>query len=280
MEERTTKKPEYTNIYNRLQKNISFLEWYLIHIKQNFTDNIFFYFLCIIFRFIPLVILSGDFYSLSKKNGNQKTFQEYLKTLTCHNLIKNVNLKVKNLAIIYLIIIILLICRIIINYFVIKNIQEYKCINKICFLNKYIIVIEHVVFLFFPYIIEFLSFPYYIYFFPKKFIIKSENEKFLLYIYMTFSIILIIIYNINNYLNFICSNRMNIISLFDAYFNIITGKNIKPVAYRTSNFSFYIYIFMQNSSIFLPLQDYSNNSTFKLIIKIIISIIILFAIFL
>ena len=280
MEERTTKKPEYTNIYNRLQKNISFLEWYLIHIKQNFTDNIFFYFLCIIFRFIPLVILSGDFYSLSKKNGNQKTFQEYLKTLTCHNLIKNVNLKVKNLAIIYLIIIILLICRIIINYFVIKNIQEYKCINKICFLNKYIIVIEHVVFLFFPYIIEFLSFPYYIYFFPKKFIIKSENEKFLLYIYMTFSIILIIIYNINNYLNFICSNRMNIISLFDAYFNIITGKNIKPVAYRTSNFSFYIYIFMQNLSIFLPLQDYSNNSTFKLIIKIIISIIILFAIFL
>ena len=282
MDDLSKEKSEYNNnIYNRLQKNISRFDWYLIHKKQYFFDNIFFYFLCIIFRFIPLIILSGDFYSLFEYSGtnNSFQFQEFLKKLTCHNLIKNLYLSDKKYYKIFIFLIILLICRIIIIYFIVENIQKYKSIKELSFLNKYIIIIEHIIFLLFPYILEFLSFPYYIFFFTNKFVIKLEDEYNLLFIFMPLSAILIIIYNLNNYISIMCSNRMNSISIFDAYFNIITGKNIKPVAYRTSNLSLYIFTFLQNLSIFLHIQYYSYNQNFLLLFNIIFSIIMILAIF-
>ena len=156
------------NIYNRLQKDISSFELYLVSKKKNFTNNILFYFLCIIFRFIPLAILSGDFLFFFKQNSEQKSYQEFLKILTCHNLIEKLNLSYKIYCIIYLIIMILLIFRIIINYYIIKDFHKYKYINELSFSNKYKNIIEHIIFLLFPYILEFLSFPYYIFFFFRK----------------------------------------------------------------------------------------------------------------
>ena len=267
------------NIYNRHQKDISSFELYLVSKKKNFTNNILFYFLCIIFSFIPLAILSGDFLFFFKQNSEQKSYQEFLKILTCHNLIEKLNLSYKIYCIIYLIIMILLIFRIIINYYIIKDFHKYKYINELSFSNKYKNIIEHIIFLLFPYILEFLSFPYYIYFFSEKFIIKLENKNnYLIYLNMLFSAFLIIIYNINNYFGMISSNRMNTISLFDAYFNINTGKKNKTIEYRTSNYIFYIYIFLQNFIIILPLDNYCNNSRIKLLLKIVYSIIIIITI--
>ena len=155
------KKSEYNfNIYNRFDKNSSNFEFILMYKKQNFTDNIFYYFLCIIFHYIPLAILSGDLDSFFEYREKKESFQGYMKKLTCHNIIKQLNLSYKNYCIIYSLILILLICRLIINFYIIKKFCRHKFKQNLTFIFKYKIIIEHGIFLFFPYIIEFLSFSY------------------------------------------------------------------------------------------------------------------------
>jgi hypothetical protein len=71
---------------------------------------------------------------------------------------------------------------------VIKNYNKYT--NKVPLKSKYLIISEHVFFLFFPFIIEYLSFAYYIYFFHDKFFIElKDNKVILLYAIMTLNTI-------------------------------------------------------------------------------------------
>ena len=71
-----------------------------------------------------------------------------------------------------------------INYNYLKKLGNYKNTYKWPFPTKYQIIIDHINFLLFPFIIEYLSFSYYIYFYPKTFIIRlnDTNEKYLLII--------------------------------------------------------------------------------------------------
>ena len=170
----------YYKIYNNFQKKFSTFEFYLIYKKQNFTDNIFYYFLCILFRFIPLIILSIDFLSINRRISNSMSFKQYLQKFTCHFIIAKFNFSYGSYFIIYSIIYLLHILRILINVYIIRSFynNKNKYSNKWYFLNKYKIIMEHIIFLFFPYIIEFFSFPFYIYFFRDKFIIKLEDNIF------------------------------------------------------------------------------------------------------
>ena len=277
MSDAYNKKSKYYNILNRIQKKYSIYEGLFIIKKQYLTNNSFYYFLCIFFRFIYIISLSGD-YESSFGEESIYSIQSYIRQLTCFKLAQYFNLPYKIYFIIILIILIFFLFNLKLTLNIILDLYKYKSTYKWPIPKKYQIIIDHVNFLLFPFIIEFLSFSYYMYFFPDKFIIKYdiENHKFLLILFMVINTFLIIAYNIDNYISIVCSNRMYTITIFeaDSYTKENSEKaNNKPISYRSSNLFFYILIILQNLVIFSMIENYINTR-FKLIYKTIISIIL------
>ena len=90
--------------------------------------------------------------------------------------------------------------------------------------------------------------------------------------------ILIIIYNIENYIDIICSNKIYTMSFSDVYSNIYEKRKVmNSFAFRCSNISLYIYTFIQNLVLFLTIENYINRR-YQVILKIIISILLLLTI--
>ena len=88
--------------------------------------------------------------------------------------------------------------------------------------------------------------------------------------------ILIVFYNIYNYVLFICSNKIYTTRAFEAYLNITNEQiviNNKPVAYRLSTFTIFFLGFLPNLVIVESLENYLNLKS-KILFKIIISIIL------
>ena len=270
---------KYTNVLNRLTKKTATYEGLMIIKKQYFTDNYYYYFLCLLARFIPLISLSGDYSDIYGNKNNIKSFQSYLKFFSCHNIMKNFNLSQEQYSTLNLIIAFLFFIRSFMNYNIIKQVKNARETEKWPLPNKYLIIMDHIVFLFFPYIIEFLSFIFYINFFPKQFIITSNSQyNSSIIIGMVLNIILLIGYNVDNYFYIICSNRKFTITLFDAYFSDLNEKEInKKVSYKCSNKIIYIFIFLQNFIIFLTIERYFNKR-YKLYFKIICSILLFLSI--
>ena len=273
-------KIKYIDILNRIQKRYLTYEGLLLLKKQYFTNNIFYYFACIFLHFIHLIIISGNYTGQFMLNNKIKNIQEYLKLLTCYNLVEKLKISFLIYGIIVVIILILFIIRIIENIYIYKLMKNYKNTNKWPLPNKFEIIIDHLIFLLFPYIIEFLSFSYYMLFFQEKFIIKiNENDFVSLIIIIFINTILIILFNIENYLDLICCNKKFTTSLFDAYSSIYENKskiNFK-LSYKCSNFTIYILIILQNLILFSFLDNYINRLYIR-IFKIVISIIIIFLI--
>ena len=273
------KKSKYINIFNRIQKKIATYEGIFMIKKLYFTNSILYYFLCILSRFIYLISFSGDYTSsFFNKNNTLNNFHQYVKSLTCYNLVQKANFSSEKYYILNLIIAIFFIIRIINYLYYIKMILNYKNNNKWPIPTEFHIIMGHIVFLFFPFIIEYLSFSYYIYFFPSKFIIKLNNTKMLAFIFIIINTILIVGYNIENYIDIICSNKIYTISFSDAYSNICEKRKIrKSFAFRCSNLSLYIYIFVQNFALFLTIEKYINRR-YQVMLKIIISTLLLLTI--
>ena len=225
--------------------------------------------------------MSGDYeYSFRRGKSRIKTIQNYLRKLTCHNFVQQFNLSYKMYFIIVSIILAFFLINLKLTSNLVMNLFKYKYTYKWPVPKKYQIIIEHINFLFFPFIIEFLSFSYYMYFFPDKFIIKCDKNEhtILLIIFMIINTFLIVSYNIDNYIDMVCSNRLFTITIYDAdsYIkeNKVKKNKMKPIAYRCSNLFFYILVFLQNFIIFLMIENYINIRL-SLIYKIIISIILL-----
>ena len=276
MSEKYNDNSKYYNMYNRFQKNISSFESFIIIKNLYFTNNIIYYFFCMLFRFLPLFILSGDYISLFTKKNNIITLRLFLKNFTCYNLVEKVKTSYILYCFVHIIILILFIIRFTMNMLLLKKFHNYKYTKKWPLPCKYKIIIDHIIYLFFPYIIEFLSFPFYMYFFPKKFIIKGFDDIYIFFL-MFSNIFLIIYYNFDNYIDFISSNKLNSMTLFDAYSKLTKERVNKPIAFRTKNFSIYILIFLQNFIIFINLENCLNKSNIKFF-KSIVSIIILLSI--
>jgi len=277
-------KSKYYNILSRIQKKYSIYEGLFIIKKQYLTNNSFYYFLCLFFRFIYIISISGDYeYIFRKRKLRINSIQKYLRKLTCFNLIQQFNISFKMYFIIVLIILVFFLINLKLTSNIIQNLHKYKSTYKWPLPKKYQIIIEHVNFLLFPFIIEFLSFSYYMYFFPDKFAIKFDknNPKIFLIFLMIINTFLIISYNIDNYIDIICSNRLFTITIYDAdsYVkeNKIKKNKMKPIVYRCSNLIFYILVFLQNFAIFSMIENYINMSLY-FIYKIIISIILLLTI--
>ena len=132
------------NILNRIPKKFSTSEFFLNMKKQYFTNNIFYYFLCVLFRFIHLILFCGDYYYFFNKDNAY--FKKYLKVLTCFNIIQRFHISFTTYIIIILIISILIIIRILLIAFIIKlNISKNGNIWPMP--NTFHIIIEHIVFL-------------------------------------------------------------------------------------------------------------------------------------
>ena len=274
-------KLKYINILNRIHKKISSYEGFLIMKNQYFTDNVFYYFLCVIFRLADLIYFSGDYRTTFYRTRNNKTIKQYIKLLSCYGLMESFNITYQIYISINLIIIILFVIRIIIIGYIIKKLNDYKKSNVWYIPTKYQIIYDHIIFLLFPFIIEYLSFIYYIYFFPDKFFIKYDNNLSAeIIIIAIINTLLIICYNVENYANLLFINKIFTASIFDAYINqkIKKYEEKKTIAYRYSNLIIYIYVALQNLVLILNLDNMINRrykTIFKIIVSIIISLIIL-----
>jgi hypothetical protein len=270
---------KYINVLNRLTKKTATYEGLIIIKKQYFTDNYFYYFLCLLTRFISLLALSGDYSDIYGNKNNVRSFQSYLKSLSFHNIIKNFNLSQETYSIISIIIAILFAIRFLMDFYIVKQIMNAKETENWPLPNKYMIIMDHIVFILFPYIIEFLSFIFYIYFFPQTFIIKSNsNNNSSIIIVMILNLILIIGYNLDNYIYIICSNRKFTITIFDSNFSEFNKNKInKKVSYKCQNHIIYLIIFLQNFILFLTIENYFNKR-YKIYLKILCSILLFLSI--
>ena len=76
------KKSKYYNILSRIQKKYSIYEGLLIIKKQYLTNNSFYYFLCLFFRFIHIILMSGDYeYTFRKGKSRIKYISKLSKKI-------------------------------------------------------------------------------------------------------------------------------------------------------------------------------------------------------
>ena len=119
------KTSKYTNIFNRIQKKFTTYETIFLVKKLYFTNNIVYYFLCILTRFINLISFIGDF-SFSKFYNDSNSFRKYIKGLTCYSIVQKLDFSFAKYFLINLVIFIFFIIRVI-NYLIyIRKVRNYK----------------------------------------------------------------------------------------------------------------------------------------------------------
>ena len=282
MENFYNSKLKYDNLLNRIQKSVSVNEGFFLIIKLYLTNNICYYFLCVFFRFIPLMILIGNyqdtFLSINDENYNKSvSASKWLRKITLYQLVEIIGMSEKFYINLCLVFFVLFIIRLVLYLIIFNGLRNKEINYKWPMPSNYQILMDHIAFLFYPYILEFLSFIYYIMFTDNKFIIKTGNKNnFLLIIVMIINTLLIIGYNITNYIYFICSNKVYTITWFEAYENTNSDRYIgvnKPIKYGYSKPVFYIILFLQNFALIETIELYISG---KKIFKIIISCVLLF----
>jgi hypothetical protein len=273
-------KKEYFSILNRIEKKNFLFEGLLISFKQYSTNNTFYYCISIINRFIPFILLSGNYFDAFKENYKSTSIYRYLKLLTLHSIAKFTNFSYTFYISLNILIYILFLITIIIYLLTLKDFNDYKYTDKFPIPNVYRVINDHLIFLLFPGLIEFLSFSYYFLFFPNDFIIKFKGGNIALYTIIIINSILIIMYNIINFICLTTSNKVYTTTLIESYLKITSENNAvgkKPILYRFSKFEIFIAIIFHNMALFTPIEQYLNHYK-KIIFKIGTSIILLLVI--
>ena len=166
MSDFNNEKSKYFNILNRIQKKYSIYEGLFIIKKQYLTNNSFYYFLCIFFRFIYIISISGNYFSVFERGRPRfYSFQSYLSKLTCYNLFQQFTISYKIYFFIVLVILIFFLINVKLTSNIVIKLKKYKSTYKWPLPTKYQIIIDHINYILFPFIIEFLSFSYYMFFF-------------------------------------------------------------------------------------------------------------------
>ena len=225
---------QYINILNRIHKKISKLEGLLIIKKQYFTDNMFYYLLSLIMRFIYLLQLFGEYHIFFDKNNSNIIYQEFIQKLTFYNIIKEYKLSFKYYFYSIIIIFIISLIRMLLNFFILEKIHNYKYSNIWPLPNKYIIIIDHIRFAICPYLIEYLSFSYYILILSDKFIPSMNTpDKVQIIILIAICTILFFLYNVELFWDMICLNKKFTILIYE-----IPKKDNKINNNRNNHFSY------------------------------------------
>jgi len=287
MEIKIEKQTKYNNILNRMQNQFSFREGLYLIIRLYLTNNVFFYIVAILIRFVPIILISGNNVNVYRKNSTYQnmSLHQFLKALTFLNIINHFNFSIGTYIFFCTIILILFIVRVINYLFVIRRFKNKNLENNNPAPPKIQIILDHVAFLFFPYIIEYLSFSYYIYFFPNDFIFKHGNRtKLEIIAIIILNTILIVGYNFCNFVFMISSNKIYTTSELEAYSRIKNEQkyhNNKYTLYKCSNIIFYNLVLFQNFALIHIVEDYLDVKTriyYKIIVTIYLTLNILFII--
>ena len=216
--------------------------FYLI-IKVSIYNYLIIHILFIIISSMGILILSNDF---SPDYSKYKYLSNWIRLITPYSIVKA--LKISHLTYI-------IICSVIIILCIIRNLRLLKLMlntknydifesNEIR-MNNLVILMNHIVYIFFSYIIEFLSFIYYIEIIPDNFIIKKDkniNEAINI-LFCVLNGLFVIIYNINNFLYLSIINRP-------------TSAQSYPMRIRLPKSKLILFIFFQNFSLIHPIQIY------------------------
>ena len=271
---------KYIKVLSRLGKQFSPVEGLLIIIRSYLTNNIYYYIFCIVFRALFFIMISGNYIN-PFLHINSQVIQDSSKIFSLHYVFKNFPLKYRDYIKICYVLYILFIIRVIMTLYVMHLFSNYKYSNTFPIPFSYQIVIEHLIFLFFPFLLEFLVVPYYIYYFKDKFVIEYDKiDKREIILIMIFNTFLIIVYNFHNYTYMICSNKNYTNNDSEA---ILRTKNEKVfensfVSYRDSNISFFCFIIIQNVPLIQNLENYLGGKSityYKASISIIFAFIMI-----
>lgn len=245
-------------IHKKIDKSLIFR----MILKIPITTSFVFFLISLIFNSIGIIILSCDF--IHDYNSNNIYLSKYIRFITPLYLLEKIYINNHSYLIICSVLMFICILRSIYCFYLfykMKNLHISEVYNiKI---HTIIVIINHLSYIFFSYIVELLSFIYYIEFFPNSFIIKKSNELYnnINRIYLVLNILFIFIYNFYNFLFFELVNTPN-------------ADKIYPFQMRIPKIKIYFLILLQNTSILQPLPLLLNRNQLKLW-NIIISIIII-----
>ena len=152
---------KYIKVLSRLGKEFSPYEGLLIMIRSYSINNIYYYIFCIVFRTLFLIMISGN-YIHPFLHINSQVIQDSSKIFSLHYVFKNFTLSYFDYLKICVVLYSLFIIRLCMIIYIIKLFSEHKYGNTFPIPFKYHIIIDHLIFLFFPFLLEFLVVPYYI----------------------------------------------------------------------------------------------------------------------
>jgi len=219
---------------------------FIVMLKFHFSNNSFFHMLSFFFRFVSVLILCANF-SLKLDEVKSKSLSYYLRYLTASKIIELFGITNMSYIIISIIIFILFWFRVVCYIIIMMELKSKKNLSK-CYLNFYLIlkVIQHIVYLLYPFILGFLVQIIFSYIFPDTFIFKRDQSKILNLVIAILNVILIIGYNIDNYFFMILINK--------PYDYRSVG-----IKYRYSSYKFWIVFLLQNASLIQNIQLYFSK---------------------
>ena len=158
------------DILRQMHKDTPAFVPFLLIMKKDFTINFAFYFFAYFFRFIGLFILTGSFAIIPIKIKENKFFADWMRYITSYKLVELLKLTNGSYAIISLIIFALFIIQNVLYLIKIIKFKDNDSKDKIE-TYRIQIILDHLLFLFYPFSLEFLSFIFYIELLPNKCII-------------------------------------------------------------------------------------------------------------
>ena len=241
---------KYTQIIQHIHKNISVYIPFLLMMKVDFTENYIFFFVSYFLRFIGILIQCGSFVLDADQVINNKSISNWLRNFSAYKLVQVLGINNLAYVIICIVIFVLFAIRLILYGATIYKINKKENIEKIR-PYRFQILMDQIVFLFYPILIEYLIFPIYMLALPNKFVIKADLSILINIFACIINIIMIIGYNINGIIYMTCVNRP------------LTDKKT-PVKYRYSTKKFYLIFLMQNLVLLESLEIYLKGNALKI----------------
>ena len=266
MEYKNNQLDKYLKLLIRLGKQFSPFDGFLIIIRSHLTNNIYYYFFCVVFRALFLIMISGN-YMNPFLHINSQVIQDSTKILSLNYLFENLSVTYFHYLKLCSVLYILLVIRMILLAYTLNQFSKSKYSKNFPTPFKYQIIMDHIIFLFFPFLLEFLSIPYYIYFLGDKFIIKLEYsvDKNELLALMVINTILIILYNFQNNVHMMCANKNYTSNDSEAILGTQNEKSFENsyVSYRDSNLTFICFTVVQNVPLIKNIENYIGDNTVK-----------------
>ena len=250
-------------ILRQMHKDTPVYVPFMLIMKKDFTINFAFYFFAYLFRFLGFFILTGSFIIVPQKTTENKVFANWVRYISSYQLIKILGISNKAYDILSIIIFAIFLIQNILYLIKIIKYHDNDAKEKIE-TYKLQIILDHLLFLLYPFLLEFLSFIYYIEILPNKFIINKDKEINILNIIVAIiNTITIVGFNFHSFMHIISINHS------------VSEENV-PIKYRYPNKKFWVMFLMQNFVILecIPLYlEQTALKTFKILIYVLLGII-------